>query len=216
MGLRRQTLEDPNPTHTHAAGTFTATLYVVDNEGGIGTATVQVISNLAPTAVAESDVTEGNGPLNVQFTGSNSSDVDGTITGYSWDFGDGSPLSGLADPAHTYASGIWTATLTVTDDQGATTTSTVTIDVNDPPTSSITSDVTSGSAPLSVNFSGLAGDSDGSFSLSWDFGDGSPPVTDSLSPSHTYTDPGTFEATLTVTDDRGAITVSAPRVITVN
>ena len=210
------TSSDPNPTHTYAAGTFTATLYVVDNEGGIGTTTVQVISNLAPTAVAESDLTEGDGPLDVQLTGSNSSDADGTITGYSWDFGDGSPLSTQADPAHTYAPGIWTATLTVTDDQGATSTSTVTIDVNDPPTSSITSNVTSGSAPLSVNFTGLAGDSDGSFSLSWDFGDGSPPVTDSLSPSHTYTDPGTYEATLTVTDDRGAVTVSAPRVITVN
>ena len=75
--------------------------------------------------------------------------------------------------------------------------------------------MTSGSAPLSVNFTGLAGDSDGSFSLSWDFGDGSPPVTDTLSPSHTYTDPGTYDATLTVTDDRGAVTVSAVRTITV-
>ena len=48
---------------------------------------------MAPTAVAESDVTEGNGPLEVAFTGSNSTDADGTIVSYSWDFGDGSPLS---------------------------------------------------------------------------------------------------------------------------
>jgi PKD repeat protein len=206
---------DPNPTHTYAAGTYTATLYVVDNEGGIGTATVQVISNLAPTAVAESSVTEGNGPLQVQFTGSNSTDVDGTIVSYSWNFGDGG-TSSAADPTHTYAPGIWTATLTVVDDQGASSTSTVTIDVNDPPTSSITSNVTSGAAPLTVNFVGLANDTDGSFSISWDFGDGSGPVTNTLTPSHTYTDSGTYDATMTVTDDRGAVTVSAVRTITVN
>lgn len=207
---------DPNPTHTYAAGTYTATLVVVDNEGGIGTTTVQVISNLAPTAVAESDVTEGNGPLEVNFTGSNSNDADGSIVAYSWDFGDGSPVSTEADPTHTYAPGIWTATLTVTDDQGATSTATIEIDVNDPPTAAVTSNVTSGAAPLAVNFIGFAGDSDGTFSLSWDFGDGSPPVTDSLSPTYTYSTPGTYEARLTVTDDRGAVTVSAPRVITVN
>ena len=210
------TSSDPNPSHTYAAGTYTATLVVVDNEGGIGTAIVQVVSNSAPTAVAESDVTEGNGPLQVEFTGSNSSDLDGTIESYSWNFGDGSPVSTLADPTHTYAPGVWTATLTVTDNRGATSISTVTIDVNDPPTASVTSNVTSGTAPLSVNFTGLADDSDGTFSISWDFGDSSPPVTNTLSPSHTYTDPGTYEATLTVTDDRGAVTVSAPRVITVN
>ena len=76
--------------------------------------------------------------------------------------------------------------------------------------------MTTGSAPLTVNFTGTANDSDGTFSLSWDFGDGSPPVTNSLSPSHTYTDPGTYDATLTVTDDRGAVVVSNVRTITVN
>jgi PKD repeat protein len=210
------TSSDPNPTHIYAAGTYTATLYVVDDEGGIGTATVQVVSNVAPSAVASADVTDGDGPLEVSFTGSDSIDVDGTISAYEWDFGDGSPTSSAADPTHTYAPGIWTATLTVTDDRGATATATVVIDANDPPSASVTSDVTSGSAPLTVAFDGLAGDADGTFTISWDFGDGSPAVTDTLSPSHTYTGPGTYEATLTVTDDRGSVTVSAPRVITVD
>jgi len=199
---------DPNPVHTYAAGTYTATLVVQDNEGALASTTVQVIANTAPTAVAGADVVLGDGPLTVNFTGSNSTDGDGTIVGYEWNFGDGSLVSTLADPAHTYAPGIWTATLTVTDDQGATSTATVTIDVNDPPTASATSNVTSGVAPLTVNFTGSANDNDGSFSLSWDFGDGSPAVTDSLNPSHTYTSAGTYAATLTVTDDRGAVAVS--------
>ncbi|MFZ4432888.1 MAG: PKD domain-containing protein, partial [Microthrixaceae bacterium] len=207
---------DPNPVHTYDAGTYTATLVVQDSEGALASTTVQVIANVAPTAVAESDVTLGDGPLTVNFTGSNSTDADGTIVGYEWDFGDGSPVSNVANPSHTYAPGIWTATLTVTDDQGATSTATVTIDVNDPPTASVSSNVTSGAAPLTVNFIGSANDNDGSFSLSWDFGDGSPPVTDSLNPTHTYTSAGTYSATLTVTDDRGAVVTSTPQVITVS
>jgi PKD repeat protein len=206
---------DPNPTHTYAAGTWTATLYTIDDEGGIGTATVEIVSNLAPTAVAESDVTEGDGPLEVSFTGSNSTDPDDEVVSYEWDFGDGA-TSTDADPTHTYAPGIWTATLTVTDSRGATSTDTIEIDVNAVPTASITSNVTTGSAPLSVNFTGVAGDADGFFSISWDFGDGSPAVTNTLTPSHTYTSSGTYDATLTVTDDRGAVTVSNVRTITVD
>jgi len=181
---------------------------VQDNEGALASTTVQVIANVAPTAVAEADVVLGDGPLTVNFTGSNSTDADGTIVGYEWDFGDGSPVSTLADPVHTYAPGIWTATLTVTDNDGGTATATVTIDVNDPPTASISSDVTTGMPNQSVVFTGTAADSDGSFSLAWDFGDGSPPVTDSLNPTHIYTSTGTYAATLTVTDDRGAVAVS--------
>ena len=67
-----------------------------------------------------------------------------------------------------------------------------------------------------MNFSGDANDNDGTFSFAWDFGDGSPAVTNDLAPSHTFTDPGTYSVTLTVTDDRGATTVSAVRTITVS
>jgi PKD repeat protein len=209
------TSSDPNPTHTYAAGTWTATLYTVDNEGGIASTTVQVVANLAPTAVAGSDVTEGDGPLEVAFTGSGSTDADDEVVSYEWDFGDGG-TSTAADPTHTYAPGVWTATLTVTDSRGATSTDTIEIDVNAVPTASITSNVTTGPAPLSVNFTGVAGDEDGFFSISWDFGDGSTAVTNTLTPSHTYSTSGTYDATLTVTDDRGAVTVSNVRTITVD
>jgi PKD repeat protein len=205
---------DPNPSHTYAAGTYVATLTVTDNEGGVSTSSVNIRSNAGPTAVALASVTDGNAPLAVDFTGSGSSDPDGTIVSYLWDFGDGNG-STSADPSHTYAPGVYTATLTVTDDEGATATTSVVIDVNDPPTASATSNVTSGSAPLTVNFTGTASDSDGSFSFVWDFDDGSPTVNDSFTPSHTFTDAGTYDVTLTVTDDRGAV-ATATRTITVS
>jgi hypothetical protein len=54
----------------------------------------------------------------VQFDASGSSDVDGTIVRYSWDFGDGTTGTGVA-PLHGYPQeGVFSATLTVTDDGG--------------------------------------------------------------------------------------------------
>jgi PKD repeat protein len=56
----------------------------------------------------------------IQFNGGSSSDPDGTITTYSWNFGDGTTVSG-ATPTHAYSTaGGYTATLTVTDNAGAT------------------------------------------------------------------------------------------------
>ena len=202
-----------SPSHTYAAGDYLATVTLTDNEGGTASASVLVHANAAPVAVATADVTSGDGPLTVHFTGSGSSD-DGSIASYLWDFGDGSAVSSSANPSHTYSPGVHTATLTVTDNEGVTSTATVVIDVNDPPTASVTSNVTTGSAPLTVNFTGTAADSDGTFSFAWDFGDGGV-NTLSLSPGHLYTNPGTYHVTLTVTDDRGSATVSSVRTITV-
>ena len=88
--------------------------------------------NQPPTAVASADVTSGTAPLVVNFTGSGSSDSDGTIVGYAWTFGDGA-TSTTANPSHSYtAAGTYVATLTVTDNEGATATDSVTLTVTEP------------------------------------------------------------------------------------
>jgi PKD repeat protein len=51
--------------------------------------------------------------------------------------------------------------------------------------------------------------------LAWDFGDGSPPVTDTLTPTHTYVSAGVYTATLSVTDSTGFV-ISDPLQITIN
>lgn len=58
--------------------------------------------------------------LQVSFDGQDSHDPDGSIVAYTWDFGDGATGSGQA-PEHTYSEGgTYPVTLTVTDDDGAT------------------------------------------------------------------------------------------------
>ncbi|WP_026810752.1 malectin domain-containing carbohydrate-binding protein, partial [Arenibacter latericius] len=89
------------------------------------------IGNQAPVAVAEANVISGDAPLTVDFTGSNSTD-DGGITGYEWDFKDGTALNTTADPTHIFeTAGIYEVELTVTDGN-LTNTATITITVNAP------------------------------------------------------------------------------------
>ncbi|WP_158294835.1 PKD domain-containing protein, partial [endosymbiont of Ridgeia piscesae] len=94
------------------------------------------VLNIAPNAVATVDQNSGVVSFSANFTGSNSSDPDGVIAAWSWDFGDGSSSS-EADPSHSYtAAGSYTATLTVTDDVGATDSASVVITVADLPDTS--------------------------------------------------------------------------------
>jgi PKD repeat protein len=89
---------------------------------------------------------------------------------------------------------------------------------NAPPVAVLTATPQEGAAPLNVNFSGAsssdpdAGDSVASYTF--DFGDGSAPVTQS-SPTiaHTYSTPGNYPARLTVTDTHGAVSTNAAQVI---
>jgi PKD repeat protein len=202
-----------NVTHTYtAAGTYPVTLTVTDDGGLSRSATANVTvtappPNVPPTAVVGSSVTD----LDVAFTGSGSSDSDGSVVSYEWAFGDGATAT-TADPSHHYAAaGTYTATLTVTDDRGATSVATAEVTVTEPvipnvaPTAAIGASVTD----LDVAFTGSgSSDSDGSVvSYEWAFGDGATSTTSN--PSHHYATPGTYQVTLTVTDDDGATGVAS-------
>jgi PKD repeat protein/glucose/arabinose dehydrogenase len=98
--------------------------------------------NSPPDVEARAEPDTGAPPLLVQFTGSGSSDPDGDDLTFHWDFGDGSPDSEEADPAHTYTSeGTYTARVTVTDSEGSDSSDTVRITVteNSAPTAVIES-----------------------------------------------------------------------------
>ncbi|MGH9759957.1 MAG: PKD domain-containing protein, partial [Blastocatellia bacterium] len=167
---------------------------------------VQGSTNRPPTVSINASVTTGTAPLTVNFV-SNASDPDGTVVGYRWTFGDGA-TSTTASPSHVYtAAGTYSATLTVTDNGGLTASASVTITVtppaNLPPHVSLTPSTTSGTAPLTVSFVSTASDPDGQVvSYAWTFGDGG--TSTAISPSHVYTNAGSFTAQVTVTDNQGA------------
>lgn len=85
--------------------------------------------NQPPVAVVQAIPSQGPAPLTVSFDASRSTDPDGEVRRYSWEFGDGGSGSGLTTN-HTYTrSGTFTATLTVRDRCGATDRDRVTIEV---------------------------------------------------------------------------------------
>lgn len=74
-----------------------------------------------PIAIAMATPTSGEAPLTVEFDGSQSSDPDGTIVNYAWDFDDGTQTSGatLDKVTHTFTNkNVFKVVLTVTDDKG--------------------------------------------------------------------------------------------------
>lgn len=121
--------------HTYSSpGTFTAVLTVTDNKGSAGSAQTTITVgpppvNQPPVARAAANPTSGLAPLTVQFDGSASSDPDGTVISYLWEFGDGTAGAGSIT-GRTYGQpGSYTATLTVTDNDGAAASSQVAITV---------------------------------------------------------------------------------------
>jgi PKD repeat protein len=80
------------------------------------------LANQAPIARATATPSAGAAPLNVTFSAAGSSDPDGTIASYTWNFGDGT-TSSAPNPVHAYAAGSFSATLTVQDTLGASNTS---------------------------------------------------------------------------------------------
>jgi len=122
-------------THSFtSAGTYSTVLTVTDSNGLTSSASTPVVvtaaaENVAPKAVISATPTSGSAPLTVTFDGSASSDSDGSIASYTWQFGDGSSGSGKT-VSHTYTTeASFTATLQVTDNLGATATTSTAITV---------------------------------------------------------------------------------------
>ena len=88
--------------------------------------------------MAAASPTSGSLPLVVSFSSAGSNNPEGEPLTYSWDFGDGSPLSTAANPVHTYtAAGQYTVRLTVSDGSHSTFSTPISIQAGGPPTATI-------------------------------------------------------------------------------
>ena len=166
--------------------------------------------NFIPQAKFSASAISGQAPLAVTFDASGSSDLDGSIMSYNWNFGDGGAGTGqLLDYIFTDP-GTYTVTLTVTDDQNSSGVETTTITVtasapstNESPVAKVTAtSLQDGTSRIGFDAT-ASSDADGVIvSYTWDFGDGD--TADGNYIEHEFIAAGDYTVVLTVTDDEGA------------
>ncbi len=188
-------------------GAYTATLTVVDAGGNqtVKTLPIQVVSQgLVARLIV--DETNGEVPLTVSFDASGSSYKGGQIVAYEYNFGDGGdPFVGGSQVTYRYSSvGTFTATVTVTANDGKRSTAQVQIVVRPVAlTACFTVNSDRNTAPffLSVSPACSAGTVK---SYEWDFGDGSKSF-DRQPEVHVYSAPGVYTIRLELTSEQGIV-----------
>jgi PKD repeat protein len=193
-----QTSTAVNPSYEYKEpGVYTVTL-TINGPGGTDSKTrTNYITVGTPPPVADFTGTpvSGPAPLTVSFTDKSI----GSVTSWLWNFGDGGETSTAENPVHTYNTpGAYTVTLTATGPGGTgtkTRTNYIQVNVPSPPVATFLASTTSGTAPLTVNFTD---NSTGDITdWLWDFGDDTADSTEQ-NPSHVFAAPGTYTVTLTV------------------
>ena len=172
--------------------------------------------------------TSGTAPLRVRLTCA-TKDSGTRVAEYQWDFGDGTSATIVSNNTtlttnHTYGTGgTYAASCTVVDKSGCSGTSqplTVTVSANRAPViDSFSAKPQPGDAPLRVNFTCNAHDPDPKGSITnyrFDFGDGNITSSTNGRATRVYAAGGTYYATCTAVDNRGAQTASSPLPIAVN
>ena len=194
------TSDKASPEHVYAgAGIYSVSL-TVRNAAGESTVTETNLITVTqrPTAAFSGTPREGGAPLVVSFT-DESAAGSSPITGWLWDFGDGTS-SLERNPIHEFAApGTYDIALTVTTDAGMDMLARKQYVVAlAPPAADFRASVTRGEAPLSVAFSDRS--EPGASPITgrqWNFGDGT--FSGDAAPVHVYATPGRYTVTLRVT-----------------
>ena len=208
-----------SPTHAYAtAGTYNVTLTATSDFGCTNSVTLPVTVYEPPVADFTSTSVCENQPPTV-FTDLSSTAL-GTITSWSWDFGDGGSSS-VENPVHNYGSGgTFMATLTVTTDQGCTNTVNYSVQVWEKPIAQFTSDATMICNPGCINFTSLATSPTLAITgWDWDF-ENSNSVSGTPNPTPCFTNPLStedyFDVSLIATNEKGCKdTISVADYVTV-
>lgn len=161
-------------------------------------------SNNPPLANAGGPYSGEAGTTLIQFDGSGSSDSDGDVLTFAWDFGDGNTATEMM-PTHTYSSaGDFDVSLVVNDGQAnsdpAMTSAAITApQVNLAPTADPGGPY-AGAPGQTITFDGSASTdpNDDPLTYSWDFGDGATGT--GVAPTHSYAAEGSYTVSLVVND----------------
>lgn len=207
-----QTSTERNPSHQYVKkDTFAVRLKVTDDDGATGTSSKEItIVNAPPEAAFGFRPTKLRVWEKTVFDASASTDPDGEIVCYMWDFGDGVGKEGQV-VTHVYTSpGHYTVLLTITDDEGAhsATSRRVHVEVRPPEARFTYIPHTKDRGALTVGreaiFDASASTSPDSTIVHyvWDFGDGVETLGQVV--MHTYAEPGTYTVELLVIDTSGA------------
>ncbi|MFN0275026.1 MAG: PKD domain-containing protein [Chitinophagales bacterium] len=190
----------------YSVGDYTVTLTATGSGGSTDILTIPAFATVhsPPTASISASDLEGCAPFTTSFSNTSIPGSYGAISSYYWViFGSGTLPS---DPTLTYTfdtPGTYYVYLFIEDDAGCEDFATVEVTVYDWPEPSFTSTASiSCATPLNINFTNT---STGVLPLTylWDFGDGATSV--GTSPSHNYTSYGSYDVSLTVTDNNGCI-----------
>jgi PKD repeat protein len=187
----------------------------VTDTNNVSASTSQVVS-VGPGQGPSADFTfsPSNPAMNqdIQFNGSTSRAGTGhTLVRYDWNFGSGSPQSGVAVTKAYDTAGTYNVTLTVTDEvgQSATIAKSVTIGNTGSLTASFTMSPSNPRVGNTVNFNGSGSTAAPGFTITsyaWDFGDGT--TATGATSSHVYGLAATYIVRLTITDSAGRTTFS--------
>jgi PKD repeat protein len=187
--------------HTYmTAGNYTVTAKVTDSLGASSTASVTVNALANQPPVAKLAITQSGATVTASTAGSY--DLDGTIASTVISWGDGNSTQG-ASGSHTYAArGTYTVVATVTDNSGAHASASqgATVTMNAPPVAVMLLTPTA-AVGYKVLTSGSYAPSGTIVSTIIDWGDGR--TTAATAGGHTYYKAGTYQITVTVTDNHG-------------
>ncbi len=197
-------------THTYTkTGDFKVTVKCTDNDKLESTKVVMISikDNLSPVAVLASPE-KGRINTYITFDGSGSSDPDGRIVSYAFDFGDGSEkVSGTAVAVYKFSkTGIFSVTLEVTDNEGSKSSIVKQIEIVDnlPPVATFALPQISTEGEIITADASSSTDADGKIvKYEFDFGDNSA-VQEGMVVNHVFATAGNYKVTLKVTDNEGA------------
>ncbi len=210
-----QTSSLQSPTHAYASGntTYNVILTVQTDHGCSAVSTTKIV-NILPTPVVGFKLQNTCAGGTVQFTDTSSIPSPYTITAYSWDFGDGSPIDNSQNPSHQFpaVAGTYNVVFKITASDGCTDSATIPVTITDPPLVdfSFPGTVCDRSPMLFTDESSGSGNL---YAWNWDFGDpasGSANTSTDQQPYHTFTGAGTYNVTLNVTmetDCQGSLTL---------